>query len=107
MKNSNTPTRCHLSAGMASLAAFSAPAQAASPATTSGKTSELVASTLHKIVFQLNKVDDADQDAIFNSISAVLKKTSALRWWCGRRRRYGVAGKGLRLRRLVICKADS
>lgn len=74
MTNSNTPTRRHLLAGMASLAALSAPAQATSSATASAKTGDLVGNTLHKIVFQLNKADDAYQEAIFNSISAVLKK---------------------------------
>lgn len=74
MNNSDMPNRRHLLAGITSLAALSAPAQAASSATASGKASELMGDALHKIVFQVNKADSAYQQAIFNSISALLNK---------------------------------
>lgn len=72
MTQHHSPGRRHLIAGIASLAAVSADARAevvsgAGPASPPK-------SALHKIVYQLNKADDAYQEAIFNSISAMLTK---------------------------------
>jgi hypothetical protein len=58
--------------GMASLTATSFDAQA-SAASESGPVGTKT-SVVHKIVYQLNKADDAYQLAIFNSISAMLTK---------------------------------
>ncbi|MDE2417929.1 MAG: DsrE family protein [Burkholderiales bacterium] len=64
--------RRHLIAGIASLAAVSADTRAEAVAA-NGPASP-PKSTPHKIVYQLNKADDAYQEAIFNSISAMLTK---------------------------------
>jgi len=71
MNMDNIPRR-HMLVGMASLAATSLEAQAGvapEPNPMGAK-----ASAVHKIVYQLNKADDAYQEAIFNSISAMLTK---------------------------------
>jgi uncharacterized protein len=66
--------RRHLIAGIASLAAVSAGTRAeAAPGSKPGAETA-PQSALHKIVYQLNKADDAYQEAIFNSISAMLTK---------------------------------
>ncbi len=62
--------RRHMLAGIAALTAASTSAHAAAPATPPSKQ----VGTPHKIVYQLNQADDAYQNAIFNSISALLTK---------------------------------
>ena len=65
--------RRQLLAGIAALTATSSHAHAGAPAALAGKSSGAEGTT-HKIVYQLNKADDAYQNAIFNSISALLTK---------------------------------
>lgn len=65
--------RRHLLAGIAALTAVSTHAHAGAPAALAGKPSG-VEGTTHKIVYQLNQADDTYQNAIFNSISALLTK---------------------------------
>lgn len=54
--------------------AMGAAATGAQSTVAAGNTEPLNADAPHKIVYQLNKADDAYQEAIFNSISAMLKK---------------------------------
>lgn len=60
-------------AGIAALTAASTSAHAGAPAPLPSKPSRPEGTT-HKIVYQLNQADDAYQNAIFNSISALLTK---------------------------------
>lgn len=72
MENKPAVARRSLILGVASLAAVGAESRAAASATsTPGSPLKAVP---HKIVYQLNKADDAYQEAIFNSISAMLTK---------------------------------
>lgn len=58
----------------AAATAASPVARAAAPATASSSSAIGQGDAPHKIVYQLNQADEAYQEAIFNSISALLKK---------------------------------
>jgi hypothetical protein len=66
--------RRHLIAGLTSLAAVSADARAEVASGTKPGSAVSPQPALHKIVYQLNKAEGAYQEAIFNSISAMLTK---------------------------------
>ena len=70
----NAIGRRHLVAGLASLAAVRADARTDVATGTKPGPESAPPSALHKIVYQLNKADDAYQEAILNSISAMLTK---------------------------------
>jgi intracellular sulfur oxidation DsrE/DsrF family protein len=73
MNQPPTFARRHMLAGIAALTAASTNAHAGAPAAPASKQSGAEGTT-HKIVYQLNQADDAYQNAIFNSISALLTK---------------------------------
>lgn len=72
MEKKPTIARRHLILGVASLTSLGTEAQAA--ASSAPVPSSPPKSVPHKIVYQLNKADEAYQEAIFNSISAMLTK---------------------------------
>lgn len=72
MKNSSIPGRRTWLGRLLALTALSTGARAASPAPAAAPAP--ADDVPHKIVYQLNQADEAYQEAIFNSISALLKK---------------------------------
>lgn len=72
MKTPSTPGRRRWLGSLLALTAASTGARAASPAPAPAAAPGNDAP--HKIVYQLNQADEAYQEAIFNSISALLKK---------------------------------
>ncbi len=74
MKTPFTSGRRHWLGSLLALTALSSGARAASPAPAPAAAPAPGNDVPHKIVYQLNQADEAYQEAIFNSISALLKK---------------------------------